>query len=213
MASGVHTYVWRCHEGTTSLTFLPWNEVSEGENSDFLVFNIVARVYCFPCRQEFHKCNTGLILWFFLLATTFRFFIDVILSVAAWILVQNGSPSFYPQWQMTTGGHNLIYHTGGKEQWWLLSILLYMHLSTFGAPYKHWPWNSLALQYLTLHYLYQWIDWSTVIIQCYYVTVTVYQFFNLWMNNHNAVCYEILLLLFKPIVRKYTCSHFCHLAL
>lgn len=90
-----HPYVARhCHEGTTLLKFLLWNKLSEGENSDFLVFNIVVRVYFCPHRQEVHKCNTGLILWFSLLATTIEFFIDCILSVAAWILVQVVVPYF-----------------------------------------------------------------------------------------------------------------------
>ena len=83
---------------------LPWrNNIAEifamkrtqwRENSDFLVFNIVVRVYCCTRRQEVHKCNTGLILWLFLLATTIKFFIDSILSVAVWILVQMMVPFF-----------------------------------------------------------------------------------------------------------------------
>jgi hypothetical protein len=106
-----------CHKGTTLLKFLLWNKLSEGENSDFLVF-IVVRVYCCTHSQEFHKCNTGLILWFFLLATTIEFFIDCILSVAVWILVQMVVPFFilcvHWQWEAITSYIILVEKISGE---------------------------------------------------------------------------------------------------
>jgi len=136
-----------CHEGTTLLTFLLWNKLGEGENSVFLVFNIVVIVYCCPCRQEVNKCNTSLILWFFFLATSIEFFIDCILSVAAWILVQMVVPFFIlsDNWQQEAITSYII----------LVEKIFCMRISTFGAPNKHWPWNSLAVQYLPLHCFYQ----------------------------------------------------------
>jgi len=50
-------------------------------------------------------------------------------STAAWIRVQNGRSRSRTPWQLGTGSHHLLYHVSAKEQWWLLSLPLCVHLS------------------------------------------------------------------------------------